>query len=111
MKMRVPINQLKRISDIPKMSKKKPPKANINVEKSHTTVSIKLLGMYGDEAIDAVDKFLSDALVNGLNEVEIIHGTGRGILSKLVKEFLQTHPKIKKFYYTNGNFGAMIVEL
>jgi len=111
MKMRVPMNQLKRTSDMPKVSKKRPPKANVNVEKSTTTVSIKLLGMYGDEAIDTVDKFLSDALVNGLNEVEIIHGTGGGILSRLVKEFLQTHPKIKKFYHTNGNFGATIVEL
>ena len=60
--------------------------------------------MYGDEAIDTVDKFLSDALVNGLSEVQIIHGTGGGILSKLVGEYLQIHPKIEKFYRVKGNY-------
>jgi DNA mismatch repair protein MutS2 len=67
--------------------------------------------MFGDEAMDRVDKFLSDALVNGLSEVEIIHGTGSGILARLVTEYLQQHPKIQKFYRVPGNLGATIVEL
>jgi DNA mismatch repair protein MutS2 len=111
MKMRVPLSQLKRISDVPKVVAKKPKKANVTVEKSGATISVKLLGMYGDEAIDRVDKFLSDALVNGLNQVEIIHGTGGGILSKLVTEYLSTHPKIDKFYRMRGNMGVTVVEL
>jgi DNA mismatch repair protein MutS2 len=111
MKMRVPLFQLKRINDIPKIVKKPKLKANINIEKSHATLSVKLLGMYGDEAIETVDKFLSNALLNGLNEVEIIHGRGAGILSKLVKEFLETHPRVRKFYHRGGNFGITVVEL
>ncbi|SFV64960.1 Recombination inhibitory protein MutS2 [hydrothermal vent metagenome] len=112
MKMRVPLSQLKRRGDIiaPKV-KLKPKKATHKVEKSGASLSIKLLGMYGDEAIDAVDKFLSDALVNGLNEVEIIHGTGGGILSKLVGEYLKEHPKIERFYRMQGNLGITVVEL
>jgi DNA mismatch repair protein MutS2 len=86
-------------------------KVDVRVEKSQAGVSIKLLGMFGDEAIDKVDKFISDALVNGLNEVQIIHGTGGGILSKLVGEYLKNHPKIQKFYKMPGNFGITIVEL
>ena len=111
MKMRVPLNQLKRVSDIPKVVSKKPKVAKVNVEKSGASVSIKLLGMYGDEAIDRVDKFLSDALVNGLNQVEIIHGTGGGVLSRLVTEYLSTHPKIDNFYRMKGNMGVTVVEL
>ena len=110
--MRVPLSQLKRRGDEPKVKlAPKPKKATVHVEKSGASVSIKLLGMYADEAIDTVDKFLSDALVNNLNEVQIIHGTGGGVLSKLVGEYLKRHPKIAKYYRMPGNLGITIVEL
>jgi len=111
LKMRVPLSSLKKSADPLPKSKPVQPKASSSVEKSGASLSIKLLGMFGDEAIDRVDKFLSDALVNGINEVEIIHGTGSGILAKLVTEYLREHPKIQKFYRVPGNLGATIVEL
>ncbi len=112
LKMRVPLSQLKRRGDTPQVKvKSKPKQVKVNVEKSAASVSVKLLGMYADEAIDTVDKFLSDALVNGLSEVQIIHGTGGGVLSKLVGEYLKSHPKIEKFYRMPGNLGITVVEL
>ncbi|MEA1953192.1 MAG: endonuclease MutS2 [Campylobacterota bacterium] len=112
MKMRVPLSQLKRRGDTPQIKVKvKPKEAKVHIEKSGASVSVKLLGMYADEAIDTVDKFLSDALVNGLHEVQIIHGTGGGVLSKLVGEYLKSHPKIGKFYRMPGNLGITVVEL
>ncbi len=110
MKMRVPLSELKKSGNLPKQKVKKS-KVNIHIQKGNAGVSIKLLGMYGDEAIDSVDKFLSDALVNGLNEVQIIHGTGGGILAKLVAEYLSSHPKINKYYRMSGNLGITVVEL
>jgi DNA mismatch repair protein MutS2 len=112
LKMRVPLSQLKKRGDTPQV--KAPTKlkqAKVNVERSGASVSVKILGMYGDEAIDTVDKFISDALVNGLSEVQIIHGTGGGVLSKLVTEYLKHHPKIEKFYRMPGNLGITVVEL
>jgi DNA mismatch repair protein MutS2 len=112
LKMRVPLSQLKFRGDVIAVKVKiKPKKATHKVEKSGASLSIKLLGMYGDEAIDAVDKFLSDALVHGLNEVEIIHGTGGGVLSRLVGEYLKEHPKIERFYRMQGNLGITVVVL
>ncbi len=112
LKMRVPLSQLKRRGDVPHIKvKSKPKEVKVNIEKSGASVSVKLLGMYADEAIDTVDKFLSDALVNNLNEVQIIHGTGGGVLSKLVGEYLKNHPKIEKFYRMPGNLGITVVEL
>ena len=111
MKMRVPLSQVKRGGELPKTVKAPRKTAQVNVEKNRAAVSVKLLGMYGDEAIETVDKFLSDALVNGLSEVQIIHGTGSGILAKLVTEYLREHPKIRKFYRMPGNLGVTIVEL
>jgi DNA mismatch repair protein MutS2 len=112
LKMRVPLSQLKRRGAEPKVTTPgKPQKATHHVQKSGASVSVKLLGMYADEAIDTVDKFLSDALVNNLSEVQIIHGTGSGVLAKLVTEYLKKHPKIQKFYRMPGNLGITVVEL
>ena len=111
MKMRVPLSELRLSLETPKIPKPKQPKVSSTVEKSGASVSIKLLGMYGDEAIDRLDKFISDAMLNGLNEVEVIHGTGGGILARLVTQYLSEHPKIDKFYRVQGNLGATIVEI
>jgi len=112
LKMRVPLGQLKRRGETPQVNvKPKAKEVKVDVEKSGAAVSVKLLGMYADEAIDTVDKFLSDALVNGLHEVQIIHGTGGGVLAKLVTEYLKKHPKIQKFYRLPGNLGITVVEL
>jgi DNA mismatch repair protein MutS2 len=112
LKMRVPLKELKKRGDTPNVkAPAKPKKSTHQVEKSGASVSVKLLGMYADEAIDTVDKFLSDALVNNLSEVQIIHGTGGGVLSKLVTEYLKKHPKIQKFYRMPGNLGITVVEL
>ncbi|HEY9129643.1 MAG TPA: Smr/MutS family protein, partial [Sulfurovum sp.] len=112
LKMRVPLDHLKRRGDVAQNTvKSKAKDVKVNVEKSGASVSVKLLGMYADEAIDTVDKFLSDALVNGLTEVQIIHGTGGGVLAKLVTDYLKRHPKIQKFYRMPGNLGITIVEL
>jgi DNA mismatch repair protein MutS2 len=112
LKMRVPLSELKKVQESLKLkAPKKPKKATHQVEKSGASVSVKLLGMYADEAIDTVDKFLSDALVNGLSEVQIIHGTGSGVLAKLVTDYLKRHPKIQKFYRMPGNLGITVVEL
>ncbi|MBN2823676.1 MAG: Smr/MutS family protein, partial [Campylobacterales bacterium] len=104
------LQDIKRSSN-PTKPKQTPYKVDVKVEKSRAGVSIKLLGMYGDEAMESVDKFISDALVNGLGEVQIVHGTGGGILSKLVSQYLKNHPKIQKFYKMPGNLGVTVVEL
>jgi DNA mismatch repair protein MutS2 len=85
---------------------------DIRVEKSdRAPLSIKLLGLRADEAIDELDMFLSNALVHGLNEIEIIHGTGTGILAKTISEYLKKHPKVKNFYRMPGNMGVTVAEL
>ncbi|NKQ40884.1 MAG: endonuclease MutS2 [Sulfurovum sp.] len=111
MKMRVPLQGLTKSLDAVVEPKPKQVKITTTVEKSTASISIKLLGMYGDEAIERLDKFLSDAFVNGLDSVEVIHGTGGGILARLVTEYLELHPKIQRFYRVPGNLGATIVEL
>ena len=111
LKMRVPLNQLRYLESPTKKVVKKP-KSTVNVEKSNRgAISIKLLGCYADEAIDKLDVFLSDALVAGFSEVEIIHGTGSGVLKKVIIDYLKTYPKLQSFHGQKGNLGITIVKL
>ncbi|RUM73487.1 MAG: endonuclease MutS2 [Sulfurovum sp.] len=111
LKMRVPISQLRYIESLQKKVVQKP-KTTVNVEKSgRGAISIKLLGCFADEAIDKLDVFLSDALVAGFSEVEIIHGTGTGVLKKVIIEYLKSYPKLQSFYGQKGNLGITVVNL
>ena len=112
LKIKVDLNSIKKIGVEEKNTKaKKMPKVVATVEKGSAAVSIKLIGMFGDEAIDKLDRFISDALVHNFSEVQVIHGGGAGILARLVSQFLSSHPKIKNFYRMPSNLGITIVEL
>ncbi len=73
-----------------------------------------LHGLRAEEATEVLDKFLSDALLNGWDEVIIYHGIGTGKLAYAVKEFLKLHPKVRGFSDAPpqlGGYGAKIVSL
>jgi len=108
MRVRVKTSHLKHTQII-----KPKPTTNIkvNVEK-RSGLKCDLHGMRADEACEVLDKFLSDALVNGWDEVIIYHGIGTGKLSFAIKNFLSAHPRVRKFEDAPqhlGGFGAKIV--
>ena len=110
MRVRVKTKHLKHTQII-----KQKPKTNINlhVEKK-AGLKCDLHGLRADEACEVLDKFLSDALINGWDEVIVYHGIGTGKLSYAVKEFLKRHPRVKKFEDAPqhmGGFGAKVVTL
>jgi len=75
---------------------------------------IDLRGLYGDEAVSKVDKFLDDAVLSGLTRVDIIHGKGSGALRKKIAEFLKSDGRVKAFKlgeWNEGGSGVTVVEL
>ena len=75
---------------------------------------IKLLGMSGDEAICALDKYLDDAVLSHLREVRIVHGKGTGVLRQRVHEYLNGNPHVKSYdlaSYGQGDAGVTVVKL
>ena len=73
-----------------------------------------LRGMMVDDACLEIDKFLDDAVLNGLTQVTIIHGKGTGALRKGVHEYLRGHRHVRSFrlgVYGEGESGVSIVEL
>ena len=110
MKLRVPKSELRVAKDVKIKPKKRV--ATIKVDKPQkSTMVLKLLGKRADEAIEEVQDFISNALLHGFSEIEIIHGTGTGVLAKVVSELLKKHPKVKSFERVKGNLGATIVKL
>ncbi|WP_300366226.1 endonuclease MutS2 [Hydrogenimonas sp.] len=114
LKLRVPLSELKRSGNPPKAPKKK--QTSVTLERSQATAGVKLdlHGLRADEAIEKLDKFLSDALLAGFDEVLVYHGIGTGKLAHAVRTFLQGHPSVKGFHDAPphmGGFGATIVEL
>jgi len=91
------------------------PKTNVNIQvEKKAGLKCDLHGMRADEANDELDKFLSDALIQGWDEVIVYHGIGTGKLSYAVKNFLISHPRVKGFDDAPqhlGGFGAKIVYL
>lgn len=75
---------------------------------------IDLRGLYGDEAISQIEKFLDSAMLSGLTRVDIIHGKGSGALRKRISEFLKKNPHIKSYRlgeWNEGGGGVTVVEL
>lgn len=111
-KIQVALSDLKRSGNAPKQVSKK---STINIAKPQSgDIKLDLHGQRAEEAIENLDKFLSDALLAGFEEVLVYHGIGTGKLSFAVKEFLKKHPRIKSFedaHPSSGGFGAKIVKL
>ena len=80
----------------------------------HSYVHLDLHGLRAEEAQDRLDKFISDSLIAGFDEVIVYHGIGTGTLSRVVKEFLRDHPRVVSFEDAPpqmGGFGAKIIRL
>jgi DNA mismatch repair protein MutS2 len=75
---------------------------------------INVIGRRAEEAREAVDKFLDNAVLASSLRVRIVHGHGMGVLKKAISELLRGHPHVEKFYEAGrdeGGAGATIVEL
>ncbi|NDJ27492.1 endonuclease MutS2 [Campylobacter sp. MIT 19-121] len=109
--LRVPLSLLKKSGELPKATQK----TNIKVDRvQNLSPSLDLHGLRSEEAIEKLDKYLSDALIVGFDEVLIYHGIGTGKLAFAVKEFLKTHKSVKEFSdapLNQGGFGAKLVRL
>ena len=87
---------------------------SVEVDTKDLLKGLDLRGMTGDEALPLIDKFLDDAILAGLQRIDIIHGKGTGALRKKVTDFLATHPRVKSYRlgeWNEGGTGATVVEL
>jgi DNA mismatch repair protein MutS2 len=81
------------------------------VRTSRAAASIDLHGKTADEAIDALDSFINDALLAAHAEVRIIHGRSGGRLKDAVHRRLRALPPVRSFRLDPRNPGVTIVTL
>ena len=83
-------------------------------ESSGPTVEVNLIGQRVEEAIEAAEKALDQALVSGAAQLRVIHGHGTGRLREGLREHFRSHPAVEKLRSgdrSEGGNGATILEL
>ncbi|WP_069132666.1 endonuclease MutS2 [Rhodohalobacter halophilus] len=119
------VNGMKIKSKLNKLTKTEPPAKKKQKSRSRSyggsqeiDLSVKprldLRGKRGDEAIKELTLYLDKAIARNLQQVEIVHGKGEGILHKLVHEYLEKRDGVKSFDiapWESGGSGCTIVDL
>ncbi|MDD6040891.1 MAG: Smr/MutS family protein, partial [Clostridia bacterium] len=111
-KMKAHLSQLKVIE--PEKPQKSRVINRVSAAKASVPMEIDVRGMTLEEAIGAVDIYLADATLGGLNEVSIIHGKGTGVLRAGIQRHLKSHLNVKKYrdgMYGEGEQGVTVVTL
>lgn len=118
--LQVAFNSIKakvNVSNIQSISKNKKKEGytspSISIDKQFSN-EVDIRGLYGDNAISVVDKFLDDAILAGLHRVDIIHGKGTGALRKRIQMFLENDSRVKSQRmgeWNEGGSGVTVVEL
>ncbi len=92
--------------------KKEQQRADIYLTAAKTTLDIR--GEKPEEAEFEIIKFIDDAYLANLKDVEIIHGKGTGVLRTTVHHILKNHELVKNFELADiksGGHGATVVKL
>ncbi len=96
-RIRVPLRDLERSE--PQLHEDSAENEGLKYEAAERGVrsEINVVGLTVEEALPVVDKFIDDALLGGLEVVDIIHGTGTGRLREAIGQHLKHHRNVKRF--------------
>ena len=96
------------------VSLEKTTRETIDSRRSSFRQEIDVRGMRGDEAMNAVQYFIDDAILVGVTQVRILHGKGNGILRQLIRQYLNTVPNVlsaRDEHVQFGGAGITVVDL
>ncbi|MEX2585991.1 MAG: endonuclease MutS2 [Balneolaceae bacterium] len=97
-----------------RVSRWKKRSGNSGYSRGQVGTSLSLRGLRGNEAVRKLTLYIDQAVANGLQSVDIIHGKGDGILRKLVHEHLEGRKEVRSFElapWERGGAGCTVVEL
>ena len=114
-KLRQPLSALRQFQPRRYVSQQKvTPKIRDRVERKAFLPRLVLVGKRVEDASLMLDRFLDDALLHGELNLEIVHGSGQGILRRAVREFLAGRKEVAIFQAAaaeQGGDNVTIVEL
>jgi|GEM_PF-1554685 len=83
-------------------------------KRSYVDAELDLHGMFVDEAISLLFRFVDREYRHGSKTLLIVHGKGAGVLRKAVRSCLCAHPKVSDCFQAQpkmGGSGAIVVRL
>ena len=87
-----------------------PKRKQVNVVKRSNTngpkARLDLRGKRYEEAMEELDAFIDQALLNNMAQVDIIHGIGTGVIREGVTKYLRRNKQVKSFGYAPQNAGG-----
>jgi DNA mismatch repair protein MutS2 len=112
----LPLGQLRRLGEgtTPPASARGPVVSAGTRELPDVKNEIDVRGCDAQEAIEAVERFLEDAHMGGIERARIIHGKGTGVLRERIREWLKKNQLVKEFRLgeiQEGGTGVTIVTL
>lgn len=89
----------------------KPKKKQVHVVKKSKKSAgprarLDLRGKRYEEAMQELDEFIDQALLNNIAQVDIIHGIGTGVIREGVAKYLSRNKHVKSFGYAPQNAGG-----
>lgn len=67
---------------------------------------IDIRGKRAEEAIEALMKYMDQAVVANVTEIKVLHGKGNGILKQIIREYLNTLDEVKHIKDEHIDFGG-----
>ncbi len=113
MKFKANLSQL-RLIQAAKAPEKSTVKAKTGMLTRTVPTECDVRGMSLEEALSAVELYLDEAVLAGLNEVYVIHGKGTGVLRAGIQQDLRKNRHVKSFrrgIYGEGEDGVTVVTL
>lgn len=80
----------------------------------HFKSDIDIRGFRADEAVQAIEQLIDNALMYGVGRVRVLHGKGNGILRQVVRQYLKSAPGVLHFddeHVERGGTGITVVDL
>jgi DNA mismatch repair protein MutS2 len=118
LKLKVPLANLEKILKFPVIKAAKSKYGHIiseiNEKASNFKTRIDLRGSRADEVLPLVQKYIDDAVLFGVHDINILHGKGNGVLRKIIRDYLSVLPDIESFkdeIVENGGDGITIVKI
>ena len=112
-KMKAKLSDLYYVGEAKAEEKKPTVKISRKVSAS-AGVELNVVGKRREEALDEVDRFIDNAVLNNVETVRIIHGVGMRILSAAIQDELKRDKRVKSVRfadYGDGDIGVTIVTL
>lgn len=69
-------------------------------------LELHLRRLRAEDASEALDRFLDDAVLSGLPFVRIVHGKGGGVLREITRAALKRHPDVRSYHSATPDEGG-----